>query len=265
MREDPDGRKVAFITGAADGLGAGAATRLVRDGWAVLMFDRNPTVVETADALRASENVDRDTVLGHVGDVASEDDISSALSRLGDKFQGLDLALANAGVAAEGVDLCDVASDDFNRVIEVNLYGVYLTCRAAGEIMRKQGAGCIVTTSSIFGVEPVAGASAYCASKAAVIALTKSMSLEMAPHGVRVNSIAPGYMRSEMQWEAIRRKARDSGRTFEEERLRTTQLVPLGRHGEPDDFAGAVAFLASDDASYITGHTLGVTGGVVSW
>jgi len=260
-----ESNKVALVTGAADGLGAGAADRLVRDGWAVLLFDRNPLVVDTAEKLRKTYSARQEAVTAQVGDVTSSEDLTSAIGQLQSTHGQVDLAVANAGVASEGVDLCDVAADEFLRVTQVNLFGVYLTCHVAGKVMREQGHGSLITTSSIFGVQPVAGAAAYCASKAGVIALTKTMALEMAPYGVRVNSIAPGYMRTEMQWGAIRQKAELSGRSFEEERQKVVDLLPIGRHGEPDDFGAAVAFLASDDAGYITGHTLGVTGGVVNW
>lgn len=257
-------RSVALITGAAGGLGAGAAERLVSDGWAVLLFDRNPDVAKTARRLE-DVSASGGTAWSHVGDVATAADLEAAVDRLRSEFGGIDLAVANAGIAREGVDLCDVSDDDFMHVMTVDLFGVYLTCRVAGRPMREQRSGCIITTSSIFGVEPVRGAAAYCASKAGVIALTKTLALEMAPYGVRVNSIAPGYMRTEMQWAAIRQKAEASGASFQDERQKVVDGLPLARHGEPDDFAGAVAFLASDDASYITGHNLGVTGGVVRW
>ena len=106
-------------------------------------------------------------------------------------------------------------------------------------------------------------AAVYSATKAGVIALTHSLSLELAPYGVRANSIAPGYMATEMQWEGLRARAAHAGITFEEEVARVREFVPLGRHGTGDEIGAAVAFLASDDAAYITGATLGVTGGVV--
>jgi NAD(P)-dependent dehydrogenase (short-subunit alcohol dehydrogenase family) len=259
------GRKVALVTGAADGLGAGAADRLLRDGWAVLLFDLNPAVSKTADMLREKHDVPRELVMAEVGDVTSVEQVTAAVIDLTARHGRIDLTVANAGVAGEGVPIYDMTPDDFLRVTQVNLFGVYLTCHVAAARMKEQGSGSLITTSSIFGVEPVAGAAAYCASKAGVIALTKTMALDLAPYGVRVNSIAPGYMRTEMQWEAIRQKAELSGRSFNDERLEVVGMLPLARHGEPSDFGAAVAFLASDDASYITGHTLGVTGGVVNW
>lgn len=257
--------KVALVTGAADGLGAGAASRLVREGWMVLLFDRNPKVVETAERITNEHQTSTGSVLTFVGNVASEQDVSTAFSTLDGQFHRIDLVVANAGVSGEGTDLCDVDLDDFDQVLAVNLRGVFLTCRAAAREMRKARSGSIITTSSIFGIEPVPGAAAYCASKAAVIALTKTMARELAPYGVRVNSIAPGYMHTEMQWKAIQQKAAQSGRSFEDERRLIVDFIPMGRHGTPDDFGAAVAFLASEDAAYITGHTLGITGGVVNW
>ena len=149
------------------------------------------------------------------------------------------------------------------KIVDVNYRGVFLTCKYAGRVMREQGSGNIITVSSIFGQEPYPRVAAYSGSKAGVIALTLAFALEMAPHNVRVNTIAPGYMATEMQWEGLRQRADHAGISFEEERQRVWDLVPLGRHGTPEDMGALVAFLASDDAAYITGVTLGLAGGVV--
>lgn len=258
-------KKVAFITGGADGLGAGAARRLYTDGWTVHLFDKNPLVLKTVKDINGEANPKGGLVTGQVGDVMNESDLQGAHDFIESTYGRLDLSVANAGIAGEIDDLVNVDLQEFRRVIDINLIGVYLTCKHAARIMMKQKSGSIVMTSSIFGVEPVKGATAYCASKAAVIALSKSLCLELAPFGVRVNNIAPGYMRTEMQWQAIRDKAVVSGRTFEDERKAVAASLPIPRHGEPSEFGAAVAFLASEDASYITGNTLGVTGGMVRW
>ncbi len=265
-----ESRKVALITGGADGLGAGAARRLFKDGWVVILFDQNPLVIETAKTLgdfpkSPSLNQEDGLALSHVGDVTNELDLKKVFDFIETNYGRIDLVVANAGIAGVVEDLAITSNISFDQIISVNLFGVFLTCKFASEKMIAAKSGCIITTSSIFGVEPAKGASVYSASKAAVIALCKSLALELAPYGIRVNSIAPGYMRSEMQWQMIRDRSAKSGLSFDEERLKIVELLPLGRHGEPDDFAGAVAFLASDDASYITGHTLGVTGGIVRW
>ena len=228
-------QRVAFITGGADGLGAGAARRLFQDGWAIHLFDKNPKVLETVKEINAENNPKGGSITGQTGDVTSENDLRSAHDFIEQTYGRLDLSVANAGIAGEIDDLANVELAEFRRVIDINLIGVYLTCKFAANKMRDQKSGSIVITSSIFGVEPVKGATAYCASKAAVIALSKSLSLELAPFGVRVNNIAPGYMRTEMQWQAIRDKAVVSGRTFDEERLAVVVFLPLARHGEPSD------------------------------
>jgi NAD(P)-dependent dehydrogenase (short-subunit alcohol dehydrogenase family) len=251
---------VAFVTGAAKGIGEGAARRLATDGWSLVLLDLDPKVEAVAAALAAETGVE---VVAEVGSVAREDDVDGAIGRLVERFGGIDLAVANAGIGTVG-ELVDLDPADFDRTVAVNLRGVFLTCRAAGRIMRDQRRGSIVTIGSVFGWAPEPEAACYSATKAAIHALSQALAAELAPYGVRVNSIAPGYIETEGQWGACRARAETVGITFDEEVARIRGMVPLGRHGRPDEIGATVAFLASDDASYITGHTLGVTGGVVS-
>jgi NAD(P)-dependent dehydrogenase (short-subunit alcohol dehydrogenase family) len=219
--------------------------------------------MDTARKITADLGLPEGRVVPAVVDVSVEADVQKAVELAVERFGGLNLVVANAGVGGVEIDLLDLEPVDFDRIVAVNLRGVYLTCRFAGRVLREARSGCIVMTSSIFGQEPFPRAAAYSATKAGVIALCQSLALELAPYGVRVNNIAPGYMATEMQWAGLRARAAHAGITFEEERLRVVNMVPLGRHGTPDDFGAAVAFLASDDAAYITGASLGVTGGVV--
>jgi NAD(P)-dependent dehydrogenase (short-subunit alcohol dehydrogenase family) len=161
------------------------------------------------------------------------------------------------------VELLDLEPRDFDAIIAVNLRGVYLTCRTAGRVLRSAHQGSIVIISSIFGLEPYPRVAAYSATKAGTIALTQALAVELAPYRVRINCIAPGYMATEMQWAGLRARAAHAGITFDEERQRVVKLVPWGRHGTGEDVGAAVAFLASDDADYITGATLGIHGGVI--
>jgi NAD(P)-dependent dehydrogenase (short-subunit alcohol dehydrogenase family) len=255
--------RAAIVTGAAQGLGEGIVSRLARDGWAVLLFDQKETVKETAARLSELHELEDGRLVGRAGSVAVEHEIDRAVAEAVDRFDGLQLVVANAGVGGDEVDLLDLDPAEFDRIVSVNLRGVYLTCRAGGRVLREARGGSIVTTGSIFGWEPYARTACYSATKAAVHALTQALALELAPYNVRVNSVAPGYMATEMQWEGLRARAAQAGITFEEEVARVRAFVPLGRHGEPHDVGAAVAFLASEDASYITGETLGVTGGVV--
>jgi NAD(P)-dependent dehydrogenase (short-subunit alcohol dehydrogenase family) len=258
-------RPAAIVTGVASPFGIGAAVvrRLGRDGWSVLAFDIDTRVEAACQGLQSELHLPDGRLVPWLGDVTREGDVEAAVAEVVRRFGRLDLAVANAGTAGLEIDLVDQEPAAFDQIIAVNLRGVYLTCRAAGRVMRASGRGSIITISSIFGQEPFGRAAGYSATKAGVIALTQALAQELAPFGVRVNSIAPGYVATEMQAGAQGTRAERAGLTFEEEGERVDALVPLHRHGAGDDIAGAVAFLVSDDASYITGHTLGVTGGVV--
>ena len=253
----------AIVTGAAQGLGEGIVRRLARDGWSVLLADVKPSVEDTARTITSELQLPAGRLVACVTDVSQAADVDRAVGMAVQRFGGLELVAANAGIGGVEIDLLDLEPEDFDQMVAVNLRGIYLICRAGGRVLRAAHKGCIVTTSSIFGQEPFARAAAYSATKAGVIALTQALALELAPYGVRVNSVSPGYMATEMQWAGLRARAAHAGISFEQERQRVVQMVPLGRHGTGDDIGAAVAFLASDDASYITGATLGVTGGVV--
>lgn len=255
--------RAALVTGAARGLGEGIARRLLQDGWAVLLTDITSEVSATAATLARESGVPEGRAVGLVADVANEAQVEHAIATALSTFGRLDLAVANAGIGGKEVDLIDLDPAEFDRIVSINLKGVYLTARAAGRIMREAREGVIVTISSIFGVQPYPRTAIYSATKAGVIALTRAFSLEMAPYNVRVNTIAPGYMATEMQWEGLRARAAQAGITFEEERQRVWEKVPLSRHGTPEEVGGVVAFLASADAAYITGATIGVHGGVI--
>ena len=263
MSTDKSQAKRAIVTGAARGLGEGIVRRLAKDGWSVLMTDVSSSIHETAATLIDELGIPSERVIAAEHDVSSAEATEAVVDLATGRFGGIDLAVANAGVGGAEVDLVDLEIADFEKIVNINYRGVFLTCKYAGRVMREQGSGAIVTVSSIFGQEPYPRVAAYSGSKAGVIALTLAFALEMAPHNVRVNTIAPGYMATEMQWEGLRQRAAHAGISFEEERQRVWDLVPLGRHGTPEEMGALVAFLASDEASYMTGVTLGLAGGVV--
>ena len=174
------------------------------------------------------------------------------------------LLVNNAGVGGPPTSVCDTEASEFRAVIDVNLVGSFLMARACARIMVEAGSGgAIVNLGSIFGQQGVANGAGYCASKGGIALLTHSLALELAPHGIRVNTIAPGNMHTEMHLEDVRISAAGRGVSVEDELERRATTIPLGRHGTGDDIAGTVAWLASDDASYVTGQTIGVNGGVV--
>lgn len=255
--------RTAFITGASRGLGEGVARRLASDGWSVLMTDINPTVHETASKISDELGISADRVISMEHDVSSVEQTEAAVDLVVERFGGIDLTVANAGTGGVEVELVDLDVEDFENIVNINLRGVFLTCKFAGRVMREARKGSIITVSSIFGQEPYPRVASYSGTKAGVIAMTLAFALEMAPYNIRVNTIAPGYMATEMQWGGLRQRAEHAGITFEEERQRVWDLVPLGRHGTPEEMGALVAFLASDEATYITGVTLGLAGGVV--
>lgn len=247
----------AIVTGAAHGLGEGIALRLVAEGWHVAIVDRDPGVVQavgrsSSDALFA--------VQGDIGDAGwVERAVPGVIERLG----GLDLLVNNAGVGGPSTSVIETPVEEFREVLEVNLVGAFLMAKTCAPALIAAGGGAIVNLGSIFGQQGIAEGAAYSASKGGVALLTHSLALELAPHGVRVNTIAPGNMLTEMHLEGLREQAKERGVPIEDEIERVRATVPLGRHGTPEDVAGVVAWLASPDASYVTGQTIGVNGGVL--
>jgi NAD(P)-dependent dehydrogenase (short-subunit alcohol dehydrogenase family) len=250
-----------LVTGANRGLGEAVAARLVRDGADAVLLDVDPGIEATAARL-ASLRVGA-MVAGVAGDVADEEICERAFQMAGDVLGGLDVVVNIAGIGGPTATVVDTAVADFRRTLEVNLVGTFLSSRAGASMMISQGTGgCIINTSSLFAQQGVARGAAYCASKAGVSLLTQSLALELAPHGIRVNAVAPGNMATEMHWDELRSRAEVTGTTFEVEKDLVRASIPLGRHGTGDDVAGLVAWLVSPDSSYVTGQTIGVNGGV---
>jgi NAD(P)-dependent dehydrogenase (short-subunit alcohol dehydrogenase family) len=243
----------SLVTGAARGLGEAIVARLLRDGGSVALVDRDEAVRESAQRLTAGGDASRAfAVTGDVSDAGwAEQAVPEVIGRLG----GIDLLVNNAGIGGPSTAVVDTAPDEFRRVLEVNLIGPFLMARACARIMIEQGTGgAIVNIGSIFGQQGVANGAGYSASKGGIALL---------PFGIRVNTIAPGNMLTEMHLDDLRISARERGVALEDEVERVRATVPLGRHGIGDDIAGAIAWLASPDAGYVTGQTIGVNGGVV--
>jgi NAD(P)-dependent dehydrogenase (short-subunit alcohol dehydrogenase family) len=226
---------VAVVTGAASGIGAACAERLRVDGATVVTVD-------------AAEGVD------HELDVRDEPAVEAALAAVVDTHGTLDVLVHAAGVAGGGpVHLLD--ADEWDRVVDVNLKGTFIVNKHSSIHMLNQGRGSIVNIASIEGLEGTEGGSAYNASKGGVVMLTKSMAIDYGRRGIRVNCICPGGIDTPM----LRSITDSEGMDLYREKLRDEHL--LGRFGQPSEIAAAAAFLASDDASFITGHALVVDGG----
>jgi 3-oxoacyl-[acyl-carrier protein] reductase len=231
--------KRALVTGASKGIGRAIAAELASAGAEVVVGYR--TGVEEAEAL--AREIEGSAVQA---DVSSAEEAARLVEEAGD----LDILVNNAGLTRDGL-LARMSDDDWRTVIETNLSSVFYTCRAVCRPMLKKRAGSIVNVSSIVGVHGNPGQTNYAASKAGIIGFTKSLARELGNRGVRANVVAPGYVRSQL-----------TDVLPEEATAAMLGNTPLGRLGEPKDVAGAVRFLCSDEASFITGDVLLVDGGL---
>ena len=198
----------AVVTGAARGLGAAVAARLTGDGANVLLIDISQDVTGTAARIMAADPAPRGQAAAIVADVADETACESAIARAAGQLGGLDAIVNNAGIGGPDTDVTGTSYDDFWQVLRVNLGSAFLGSRAAARLMIGQRTGgAIVNLGSMFGQQGVPGGAGYCASKAAVALLTQSLALELAPHQIRVNTIAPGNMATQMHWDELRSRA----------------------------------------------------------
>ncbi len=244
-----DGR-VAMITGGAGSIGLATARRLCSEGASAMIVDLDAGKLE-----RAAAGSDR--IAWHAADVTQADQVENAVRATVERFGRLDIAFANAGVAGPIAPVIDYPVAEFERVIAVNVLGSFLVAKYALAAMERGGS--LVINSSVVGLTSDPGIAGYATSKHAVVGLMRTAAKEMAPNGIRVNTIHPGPTDNEFQraieLEAIGASAEESAKVFE-------QMIPLSRHATPDEIAAAVAFLASDDSAFVTGTTLVVDGGM---
>ena len=240
--------RVALVTGGGTGIGAATARRLAADGYAVAVTGRRAAPIEAVAA-----EIDG---LAVVSDTGAAPDADSAVAETVARFGGLDALVVNAGIGGEG-SLLDLDQDLFEQVFATNVTGAFLVARAAiPHLLERRGA--IVTIASVAGLRAAPSSLAYCSSKAALAMLTQCIALDHGPAGVRANCICPGWVRTAMadgEMDALGRGSR------EEAYADVTRDVPLRRASSPEEIAAAVAWLLSDDASYVNGAVLPVDGG----
>ncbi len=240
--------KVAVVTGAARGIGREISDRLASAGASLAMLDViEETVVGSAAEVAGRGGVAR----GYRCDVSSYDDSEAIGRRVIEDFGRVDVLVNNAGIARDRL-FVRMTPDDWGQVMAVNLTGAFNVTKVFAPVMLKQRAGSIVSIASVVGQMGNAGQANYAASKAGLIGLTKSLAREFAPRGVRVNAVAPGFIRTAM-----------TDALSEETQAQMKGMIPLGRFGETRDVADVVMFLVSDLASYLTGQVINCDGGLV--
>jgi NAD(P)-dependent dehydrogenase (short-subunit alcohol dehydrogenase family) len=244
--------KVALISGGAGSIGLTTARRLLSEGASVMIVDLDPQQLMDAAAETRSERL-----AWHAADVTSPEQVDEAVRVTIERFERLDIAFANAGVAGAIAPLVDYPVEEFERVIAVNVLGSFLVAKYALAAMEPGGS--LIINSSVVGLTSDPGIVAYATSKHAVVGLMRTAAKEMAPKGIRVNTIHPGPTDNDFQHaievEAIGASREESSRAF-------APVIPLRRHAAPEEIAAAVAFLASDECTFMTGTTLVVDGGM---
>ena len=241
--------KIAVVTGASRGIGRAIAIRLAGEG-ATVVINYNGSKEKAEEVKQEIEGAGGKAAVCQCN-VADFDQFQAFIQKVIDEFGRIDILVNNAGITRDGL-LMKMSEEDFDQVIETNLKGAFHTIRFASRQMLRQKSGRIINLSSVVGVTGNAGQSNYAASKAGVIGLTKSAARELASRGITVNAIAPGFIETDMT-SVLSEKVKEGAAAG----------IPLGAFGKPEDVAAAAAFLASDEAGYITGQVLHVDGGMV--
>ena len=251
--------KAIAVTGGASGIGLETARQVLEHGGSVAIFDLDAQGLDRAKVGLAQYG---DRVFASVADSADLRSMTRATDQAVEKFVRLDGLVANAGIRMRSVPFTELDEDTWDQIMRVNLRGVFVTCRAAAPHMIAAKAGAIVTVASISGQVARLDQSAYCASKAGVIQLSRALALELAQYKVRVNAVCPGTVNTAMIQKAIKQ----DGENILHDRIygsaaRFRTGIPLRRIAETDDLANTILFLLSEAARHITGQTLGVDGG----
>lgn len=243
--------KVAFVTGAANGIGLSMARAFAGNGARVVLFDINAAALDMAVHAVKAAHPDVD-ILAMTGSITDEVAVEAAVAQAEERFGRIDVLLNNAGVAMNKPTL-DLDPSDWRRAIDINLNGVFYCAQSAARRMVRQGSGVILNTASMYGIAAAPERAAYCASKAAVVMLTKVLAIEWAKSNVRVNAIAPGYVKTALVDQLVQEGRMD---------LATLAArTPAGRMAQPDEIADIALFLASDTAAFINGQAIVADGG----
>ncbi|MCH1512682.1 MAG: SDR family oxidoreductase [Acidimicrobiales bacterium] len=248
--------KVAIVTGAGGGIGRAASVRLASEGAAVVAVDIDEeSISKTVSLIQATG------ALGHgvLADVTKSEQVENYVQETIDTFDGVDVLVNNAGIEGQIAMLEDCDEKMFDKVLQINVKGVWLGMRHVVDAMRLRGGGSIVNTASAAGVMATPTMVAYGASKHAVIGMTKTGAVELGPAGIRVNAVCPGVINTRMMRSIEEMTFPEDPEEFIKA---TIPNIPLGRYGEPEEIAGLIAFLASDEAAYVTGASYLIDGAI---
>jgi 3-oxoacyl-[acyl-carrier protein] reductase len=240
--------KVALVTGGSRGIGRSASLALAKQGAHVVVnyVSNEGAAREVADAIQAAGGKAEIVQF----DVGNSDAAEKAIAEVAKRLGRLDVLVCSAGIAIDGL-LLRLKDEDFDRILSINVKGAVACARAATKVMMRARAGRVIFLSSVVGEMGNAGQTAYSASKAALLGVTKSMARELASRSITINAITPGFIDTDM-----------TGALTEEQKTSINSAIPLGRTGKPEEIAAAVVYLASDEAAYITGQALRVNGGM---
>jgi 3-oxoacyl-[acyl-carrier protein] reductase len=245
--------KVAVVTGASKGIGRAIAERFAKEGASVVLASRSLNALEEiAQGVKAAGGEASAVSV----DVRNVESINAMVKKAVERYGRLDLLVNNAGITMGGASE-DLSPEDWRMALETDLFGVFFASQAAARVMIPQGGGGIINISSVNGILAAPRRAAYCASKAAVNELTKVLAIEWADRKIRVNAIAPGYVRTELVQDVI-----DKGAISLEAILKRT---PQGRIGEVEDIAGLAVYIAGDESSYMTGSIVNIDGGWLAY
>jgi meso-butanediol dehydrogenase/(S,S)-butanediol dehydrogenase/diacetyl reductase len=251
--------RIALITGAGSGIGQGTALRFAHEGAKLALVDINPDSLKETEAKLADTGAE---FASYNGDVAITDDVEAFFKQAIERFGGLDICVNNAGIGNPPMPIVQMTDEGFDRTIAVNLRGVFLCMRAAARQMIAQGrGGRIISTSSQAGKTGYPILAPYSATKGAVILLTQALAKELGAFKITVNCVCPGTIDTPLLRGGVEPIAQAAGQSFEDFLLKNMPPIVLGRIGYPEDVAKVITFLASDEADYMTGQAINITGG----
>ncbi|MGN0696754.1 MAG: 3-oxoacyl-[acyl-carrier-protein] reductase [Oscillospiraceae bacterium] len=242
--------KTALITGSARGIGAAIALRLAKDGYNIALNDVNESMFENNDIEEKIKALGADCEK-FICDVSKYDQCEAMVKAVKERFGSIDCLVNNAGITRDGL-AARMPEEQYDLVIAVNQKSVFNLMKLAGSVMMRQKSGKIISLASVAGLYGNPGQINYSASKAAIIGMTKTMAKELGSRGITVNAVAPGFISTPM-----------TDKLTEEQKNRMLEQIAMKRYGTVDEIAGVVSFLASDDASYVTGQVIEISGGLM--